>query len=329
MKPLTPLLLFVLTWVSIGAPPAAHAWGRRGHAIVCETAASILAARVSRSDFLKTYAFDLGYYCNVPDLVWKKPATYETEAPNHYMDLEIFNRAFKAAAPAVSPHPSPFLLTRAEFEKKYPSVGRDAGRAYWRITELVKTLSQTSESLRSPTPERTRATRHDLQETWLVTAGALGHYVGDLSQPLHVTENYDGQLTGQKGIHAYFEEVLVDELSNGEQPAQLADSVGREALKGWHAYDKASAKLSTLELIEQLADASNATIKQILKTDASVGRKNTKAAAKAFEPLIRARLVAGALTLAEIWNRQLGWTFDNEKFYNFAPAPIYLPPNGP
>jgi len=33
----------------------------------------------------------------------------------------------------------------------------------------------------------------------------LGHYVSDLHVPLHTTENYNGQLTGQDGIHGLWE----------------------------------------------------------------------------------------------------------------------------
>lgn len=33
----------------------------------------------------------------------------------------------------------------------------------------------------------------------------LAHYVGDLSMPLHLTGNYNGQWTGQKGAHERFE----------------------------------------------------------------------------------------------------------------------------
>ncbi|MEM6966742.1 MAG: zinc dependent phospholipase C family protein, partial [Bacteroidota bacterium] len=33
----------------------------------------------------------------------------------------------------------------------------------------------------------------------------LGHYVGDAHVPLHTTENYNGQLTNQNGIHAFWE----------------------------------------------------------------------------------------------------------------------------
>jgi hypothetical protein len=33
----------------------------------------------------------------------------------------------------------------------------------------------------------------------------FGHYIGDAHVPLHTTENYNGQLTGQDGIHAFWE----------------------------------------------------------------------------------------------------------------------------
>ncbi|MEE9373981.1 MAG: zinc dependent phospholipase C family protein [Saprospiraceae bacterium] len=36
-------------------------------------------------------------------------------------------------------------------------------------------------------------------------AGEMGHYIGDAHVPLHTTENYNGQLTGQDGIHAFWE----------------------------------------------------------------------------------------------------------------------------
>ncbi|MEN0050244.1 MAG: zinc dependent phospholipase C family protein [Bacteroidota bacterium] len=36
----------------------------------------------------------------------------------------------------------------------------------------------------------------------------IGHYVGDAHVPLHTTENYNGQLTNQVGIHAFWESRL-------------------------------------------------------------------------------------------------------------------------
>ena len=49
----------------------------------------------------------------------------------------------------------------------------------------------------------------------LRTSAEFGHYIADACVPLHTTENYNGQLTGQDGIHAFWEsripELMADE----------------------------------------------------------------------------------------------------------------------
>ena len=59
----------------------------------------------------------------------------------------------------------------------------------------------------------------DLNE--IVRAAAdLGHYLGDAHVPLHTSGNYDGQRTGQRGIHALWETHAVEWLlSRPELPA--------------------------------------------------------------------------------------------------------------
>ncbi len=47
----------------------------------------------------------------------------------------------------------------------------------------------------------------------LHTSADLGHYVSDASVPLHLSSNYDGQLTNQKGLHALWESRLPEQLS--------------------------------------------------------------------------------------------------------------------
>jgi hypothetical protein len=42
------------------------------------------------------------------------------------------------------------------------------------------------------------------------TAADLGHYVGDGFMPLHISANYDGQLSNQKGIHSRYEEKMIN-----------------------------------------------------------------------------------------------------------------------
>ncbi len=53
-------------------------------------------------------------------------------------------------------------------------------------------------------PRDSRA-RRDVQ----YMAALIGHYVADAHVPFHAVTNYDGQLTGQAGIHARFEDDLV------------------------------------------------------------------------------------------------------------------------
>jgi hypothetical protein len=47
----------------------------------------------------------------------------------------------------------------------------------------------------------------------LRNAADLGHYIADSNVPLHTTQNYNGQMTGQKGIHGFWESRLPELFS--------------------------------------------------------------------------------------------------------------------
>ncbi len=51
----------------------------------------------------------------------------------------------------------------------------------------------------------TNAFKSDDQESILRISAEMGHYVADACVPLHTTSNYNGQLTNQVGIHAFWE----------------------------------------------------------------------------------------------------------------------------
>ena len=51
--------------------------------------------------------------------------------------------------------------------------------------------------------------RRDLVRAYQ-TAADLGHYIGDAHNPLHCTVNYDGQLTGNNGIHSRYETGMIN-----------------------------------------------------------------------------------------------------------------------
>lgn len=48
----------------------------------------------------------------------------------------------------------------------------------------------------------------------LKSSADIGHYIADSNVPLHTTENYNGQFTGQKGIHGLWESRLVELFAN-------------------------------------------------------------------------------------------------------------------
>lgn len=51
----------------------------------------------------------------------------------------------------------------------------------------------------------TNAFRERNLEAILRISAEIGHYIGDACVPLHTTSNYNGQKTGQQGIHAFWE----------------------------------------------------------------------------------------------------------------------------
>lgn len=59
----------------------------------------------------------------------------------------------------------------------------------------------------------------------VAAAADIGHYAADLHQPLHLTRNYDGQETGQDGIHSRFESRLT-----GRHMAEFTPLAGEAGL---------------------------------------------------------------------------------------------------
>jgi hypothetical protein len=53
-------------------------------------------------------------------------------------------------------------------------------------------------------------------EKILKNAAEIGHYIGDAHVPLHTTSNYDGQKTGQTGIHSFWESRIPELFAENE-----------------------------------------------------------------------------------------------------------------
>ncbi len=320
MRTLLVLSLTVSAWFF--NTESAHAWGRIGHDLAARVAAHLVSESTSKP-FYKSRAMDLGYYCNVPDLVWKK-THYDIEWTNHFMDLEIFNREFKKRIEEgkLSPKEDPYEMTRAAFNTKFSNIPDNAGRGYWRVRELEKRLQATADLLKQK--DILKEERHRLQLEWLIVAGVIGHYITDLAQPLHVTENYDGQMTEQKGVHSHFEDTIVDQLW-----PSIDMQVYKEADRLWEKERGAMAGKTSLALMKELSDSSLKELDEILKRDKKTPRDDLKKAVEVYRPIVVRRLAAGAVVLAEIWRRHSNWVPNEDKFYAFSGEPAYIQPSVP
>lgn len=62
----------------------------------------------------------------------------------------------------------------------------------------------------------TNAFRASDEAAILRLSAEFGHYIGDAHVPLHTTENYNGQLTDQVGIHAFWESRIPELFADAE-----------------------------------------------------------------------------------------------------------------
>jgi hypothetical protein len=89
-------------------------------------------------------------------------------------------------------------------------------------------------------------------ERILALSADLGHYIADAHVPLHTTENYNGQLTGQEGIHAFWESRL-PELFSTEYDFFVgrAEHISNPQLAAWKAVVLSHQHVDSVLVIEK------------------------------------------------------------------------------
>jgi hypothetical protein len=229
------LVVFSMLAISLAPAPA---WWVKGHGLIAEAAASRLPDDMPA--FFRAAGKQLNYLAGEPDR-WKNPeAKYlrAGESPNHYIDLEDYEDKelpadrYKAFALLQKLHRSP--------EK--------AGVLPYALLENFERLSVAFRDFREVCDKEKKAkdegndaalkalepVRQAIESKCIVYAGALAHYTGDASMPLHTTRDYDGRKGRdgnlvQKGIHAKidgFPEThgyTAQEISVGVNPKELED----------------------------------------------------------------------------------------------------------
>jgi hypothetical protein len=132
--------------------------------------------------FYKTHIGDITALSVVPD---RRRYAVEDEAPRHYLDVDHYGDSALHRLP------------------------RDWAAA-------VETLGEDTLSAHGVLPWHLVRMYYRLREAFLIRDPAaiirisaeMGHYIADAHVPLHTTENYNGQLTGQNGIHGLWESRL-------------------------------------------------------------------------------------------------------------------------
>lgn len=164
-------------------PEPAFAWGNEGHRIINRLAATTLPESVP--GFLRSEAAvaEIEYLGPEPDR-WRSRAEPElsaAQAPEHFIDLE--------PADALGPLPR----NRLDFEAKVFAAGQrpeKIGLQPWEATEVWERLKAALREYR--TLSAAGKSTKEVEAAALFYAGWLGHYVGDASQPLHTTIQYNG-----------------------------------------------------------------------------------------------------------------------------------------
>ena len=185
---------FLVAALAVLTPTSSFAWGAVAHRYIMSRAIDLLPPELK--PLFEAHRAELIVRVIDPD-TWRLVGWEED--PNHFFDFGVKEYG-----------PYPFTAVPRDYgaalEKFGPEVLDRNGRLPWRLAEVHGRLRRAFEDF-------TKGSPYAVSNTVLFAAVA-SHYVQDAHQPLHATDNYDGQLTGQRGVHARFERDLFERFES-------------------------------------------------------------------------------------------------------------------
>lgn len=165
-----------------------YCWGFYGHRQINYYAVFLLPPEMMvlykpNIDFLAEHSVD-------PD---KRRYAVKEEAPRHYIDIDRYGKY------PYDSLPRKWNDAVAKFSEDTLMVH---GIAPWWIPRMLSRL--------------TAAFKEKNQSKILKLSAELGHYLADAHVPLHASSNHNGQLTGQTGIHGFWESRIPELLAEKE-----------------------------------------------------------------------------------------------------------------
>jgi hypothetical protein len=156
------------------------------------------------------------------------------EAPRHYIDIDHYGS-------------DPFNAVPKYWKDAVKKFSEDTLKEYgilpWHIEKMMYNLQE--------------AFMDEDLDLILHYSADIGHYIADAHVPLHTTENYNGQLTNQKGIHAFWESRIPELKSEGyDYWTGTAKYIDKPIDKAW-----------------KIVKASHAEVDSVLKFEAQLNSK--------------------------------------------------------
>lgn len=155
-------------------------WGFHAHKKINRIAVFTLPSAMIK--FYKNNIYYLSEHAVDPD---KRRYADSAEAARHYLDADYYG---------ISPFDSIPEKWKDAVEKFSEDTLKAHGIVPWQIQRTYGSLVKAFEQRDSA--------------RILKLSADLGHYISDAHVPLHTTENYNGQLTNQIGIHGFWESRL-------------------------------------------------------------------------------------------------------------------------
>jgi len=168
-------------------PAPARAWGFETHRFIVSRAIDLLPPEIrpffeANRSFIVERAID-------PDL-WRV-AGFTDEPPRHFLDMDAYGAY-------------PFKELPRDYDAAVRKYGTEMlarnGLLPWRTSEIAGNLMRGFQAV-------SKNGAYAYSDIRFFSA-IIGHYTADAHVPLHAVVNYDGQLTGQRGVHNRFEEEL-------------------------------------------------------------------------------------------------------------------------
>ncbi|WP_242926431.1 zinc dependent phospholipase C family protein [Pontibacter vulgaris] len=217
-------LKVILILFAILLPLQGYSWGFYAHQRINRLAVFSLPPEMI--GFYKKHIRYITENAVNPD---KRRYAVEGEAARHYIDIDVYGDSAIYKMPRFWP----------DAVAKYTE---DTLQAYgivpWHINLMKYQLTQ--------------AFKERNLDRVLRLSADLGHYIADACVPLHTTHNYNGQLTGQHGIHGFWESRLPELLSaNYDFFTGQATYIEQPQLKAWELVTSAHLALDSVLTFER------------------------------------------------------------------------------